>query len=168
MVQETLKKGLRRCRILHKDTPNYVVEWLCSGHNKHHKGSGQTPFGIMKEAVKVESAWKRKCASTGMTCRNPEYQKHYDHFVREASSEFVNNVQLYNEGKSLAHSLESYDVAQEFEARSSVGSSLSVFCCPVCRFAWTRRSGILRMATSCAAPLRGTPSQCCTSAPLSS
>lgn len=50
-----------------------------------------------------------------MTSRNPEYQKIYDAFVRENSTDFQQNITLYNDAKSLAHSLESYDIAKEFE-----------------------------------------------------
>ena len=115
MIQQTEAKGLRRCRILSASTPDIFVEWLCQQHNKFHKGSGQTVCGILSESLKIEASWKKRCISTGMTSRNPEYQKIYDAFVRENSTDFQQNITLYNDAKSLAHSLESYDIAKEFE-----------------------------------------------------
>lgn len=116
MIKQTEAQGLRRCRILSAETPDVFIEWLCGQHNKFHKGSGQTVHGLLAEAVKIESGWKKRCSTTGMTSRNPEYQRHYDLYVREASSDFQQNVQLYNETKSLAHTLSHYDLGKEFEA----------------------------------------------------
>lgn len=70
----------------------------------------------MAEALRVEASWKKKCSTTGTTSRNPEYGKLYDQHVREYSSEFASSLLLFNEAKSLAHSLETYGLAKEFEA----------------------------------------------------
>jgi hypothetical protein len=121
MIQQTEAKGLRRCRILAASTPDIYVEWLCNQHNKYHRGSGQTVCGIMQEAIKVESGWKKRCSSTLLNSHNPMYQKMYDAYVRETSPDFQQNLQLYNEAKSLAHSLEAYGVAKEFEACLGIG-----------------------------------------------
>lgn len=115
MVQQSLKQGLRRCRVLHKSTPNYVVDWLCSEHNRHHSGSGETALGVMAEALKVEASWKRKCAVEAITTRHTEYQKMYDSFVRKESTTFQESVQYYSEAKALARTLETYDVQNPFQ-----------------------------------------------------
>lgn len=126
MVHQTKEKGLRRCRILSKNTPDYIVDWLCTEHNKHHRGSGQTVCGILHEALKIEAGWKKRCTAKGLVSRNPEYQKHYDAYVRETGSDsFASNINLFNESKSLAHTLESYDLLTEFEEE---GRGVAVCC----------------------------------------
>ena len=116
MVQQALQHGLRRARVLGKDTPNFVVEWLCSEHNRHHQGSGETVCGLLGESLKVEASWKKRCALEGITARNPNYQKLYDAFVRTHSEAFKETVTAFGDAKSLAHTLEFYDVYSEFQA----------------------------------------------------
>ncbi|CAJ1394904.1 unnamed protein product [Effrenium voratum] len=115
MVQQALQHGLRRARVLGKDTPNFVVEWLCSEHNRHHQGSGETVCGLLGESLKVEASWKKRCALEGITARNPNYQKLYDAFVRTHSEAFKETVTAFGDAKSLAHTLEFYDVYSEFQ-----------------------------------------------------
>ena len=115
-MKQNLKTGLRRARVLHKDTPDFIVDWLCSQHNLHHAGSGETPLGIVEKALKVESSWKRRCANDGLTTRHPDYQKLYDSFVRGESALFKDSITAYSEAKSLGHALESWDIYGEFEA----------------------------------------------------
>lgn len=115
MVQQSLKQGLKRRRVLHKSTPNYVVEWLTSEHNKHHSGSGETALGVIAEALKVESAWKRKCVSETITSRHENYQKLYDNFVRHESATFADSAQYFSEAKALARTLETYDAQSDFQ-----------------------------------------------------
>ncbi len=118
MVQQTLQQGLRRCRCLHKNTPQWAIEWLCGEHNRHHKGSGETALGLIDEALRVEAAWRKKCTTDGITTRHPNYQRTYDDWVRNESETFKESVNLYTEAKSLGHALETWDVAKDFEEGS--------------------------------------------------
>lgn len=114
-VQATLKNGIKRARILHKDTPNFVVEWLCSEHNLHHTGSGETPLGIVDKALKAEASWKRKCSNEGITSRHPQYQQNYDAFVRSEAPLFKDSITLFQDAKSLGHTLGANNLIKEFE-----------------------------------------------------
>ena len=114
-VLQGLKTGLRRARMLHKDTPDFVVDFLCSEHNLHHTGSGETPFGLVEKALKTEAAWKRKCSDEGITSRHPEYAKQYDAFVRATCPAFKDSIVSFQDAKSLGHTLESREVLKEVE-----------------------------------------------------
>jgi len=118
MVQQTLKQGLRRCRCLHKNTPQYIVTWLCAEHNRHHKGSGENALGLVQEALAIESSWRKKCCTDSITTRHPSYQKLYDSFVRKESNTFKESITLFGESKSLGHALEQWDIYKAFEATS--------------------------------------------------
>ena len=114
-VQMALKQGLQRCRILHKNTPDYVVQWLCQEHNRYHAGSGATVSAVIQEAMGQECRWKKKCCDEGITTRLPNYQKRYDDFVRSGSGTFSDSVKQFQEAKILGHSLQSYDLLGAFE-----------------------------------------------------
>ena len=114
-VQATLKAGIKRARILHKDTPDWVVKWLCSQHNLHHTGSGETPLGLVENALLIEASWKRKCAADGITTRHPNYQQQYDSFVRSQAPLFKESISGFQDAKSLGHSLEANSIRKEFE-----------------------------------------------------
>ena len=115
MVVQTLKQGLRRARILHKDVPQYIVNWMCDEHNKHHSGSGVTPLALVQESLKIEAAWRAKCAKDAITTRHATYQKIYDGFVRQQSYSFKESIQLFQDAKSLGHTMETYEILKEFE-----------------------------------------------------
>ena len=115
MVVQSLRQGLRRARILHKETPDYIINWLCDEHNRHHSGSGVTPLAVVQESLKVEGMWRRKCTSDGITTRHADYQKLYDGFVRQQSTTFRDSIQLFQDAKSLGHAMEMYDIMKEFE-----------------------------------------------------
>lgn len=124
-VQLGLRQGLRRARLLHKDTPDFIVEHLCAEHNLHHAGSGETPFGLVEKALKVEAMWKRKCSDEGITSRHPAYQQTYDSFVRANCWAFRENIAAFADAKSLGHVLEQRGVAKEIEARVWVSKAQS-------------------------------------------
>ena len=129
MVVQTLKQGLRRARILHKDTPNYVIKWMCDEHNRHHSGSGVTPLAIVEEALNLEASWRRKCSTEGITTRHSEYQRLYDGFVRNQSSLFRESISLFQDAKSLGHTMQNFESQKEFEDSFRLG----------CRFVLARR-----------------------------
>lgn len=56
------------------------------------------------------------CTKDGITTRHEGYQRLYDAFVRKESLTFKDSVTYFQEAKSLAHSLGTYDVWDEFEA----------------------------------------------------
>lgn len=115
MIQQTLKQGLRRARILHKSTPQWVIKWMCDEHNRHHSGSGVTPLALVSEALELEGSWKKKCTTEGITTRHSEYQKIYDAHVRHHSPTFRDSINLFSDAKSLGHMLEAFDALKQFE-----------------------------------------------------
>ena len=115
MVSQTLEQGLRHARVLSADTPDFVVSWLVSEHNRHHAGSGDNVLSLVSDALQVEANWKRRCADTGMTSRAANYQKHYDTFVRQGSPTFAENVTSFSDAKSLGHTLQQWEIYHAFE-----------------------------------------------------
>ena len=110
-----MQQGMQRCRVLHKDTPDYIIRWLCNEHNRHHRGSGATVSSVIAEALADEAKWKQKCTDEGITSKLPNYQKRYDAFIRQNSSFFADSANQFQEAKSLGHSLQSLELLQQFE-----------------------------------------------------
>ena len=111
-----IEQGLQRCRVLHKDTPDYVVAWLCMEHN------GQTVMALVHEALKAEAAWRRRCTQDGLTTKVPTYQRQYDNFIRVQFTTFSESVNLFAAAKTLGHSLQAAEVLGEFEDRVKIKS----------------------------------------------
>ena len=115
MVQMALKQGLQRCRVLHKNTPSYVIEWLVAEHNKHHRGSGLTVMSVVHDALKAEAAWHKHCSDKGITTKMPHYQRQYDSYIRTHFSTFQESINAFQDAKALGRALSQYDMLGDFE-----------------------------------------------------
>lgn len=77
-VESVRKRGLKRVRVMASSTPPFVLEFLCSVHNRFHKGSSASVIELAKSALRIEASWRSACDQSGMTYNNPGYQKAYE------------------------------------------------------------------------------------------
>ena len=77
-VDSVRKRGLKRVRVLAAWTPEFVLRFMCSVHNRFHRGSGATVLEICKTALELEASWRAACDHSGMTSNNPGYYKAYE------------------------------------------------------------------------------------------
>ena len=123
-VKDAIQRGLRKVKILHWATPDNVFVKVVSLLNQFHQGAGVNHWDVMREALKLESAWKADCTLTRLNTYNPRYQAAYETFVinKSASSEydghFRSKLSYYN-AISLAHNMQALDFFAEFQAWSN-------------------------------------------------
>ena len=77
-VESVRKRGLKRVRILASWTPEFVLRFLSTVHNRFHRGSGASVIEICKTALQLEASWRAACDHSGMSTNNPGYAKAYE------------------------------------------------------------------------------------------
>ena len=80
-VESVRRRGLKRVRVLAAWTPEYVLRFMASVHNRYHRGSGASVLEVCKVALELECSWRASCDHTGMTSNNPGYAKAYEDSV---------------------------------------------------------------------------------------
>ena len=74
-INEAIRTGLRKVRMLRDKTPSFVVKCLCQCHNEFHQGSG---FGILEfcvEVMFVEASWRASPVKASTSTTHPKHEQ---------------------------------------------------------------------------------------------
>eukprot|EP00974_Lingulodinium_polyedra_P099229 9614252-Lingulodinium_polyedra.AAC.1 len=112
-VANALSKGLPNVRMLNEMTPSNVLSFLKTYNNEFHGGSSWTILELLDEVLDLELQWGDFRASKGITARMPNYEGLYWDFVKERCHGHFKSWKQFDSGKSLAHSLQRFNVFED-------------------------------------------------------
>ena len=112
-VVNAVRKGLPNVRMLNEQTPSNVLSFLKAYNNEFHGGSSWTIVELMEEALDLEVQWGDHRSKKGINAKMPNYEGLYWNFVKERCHGHFKSWKQFDSGKSLAHSLQKFNVFED-------------------------------------------------------